>query len=214
MKIVPSLLAEKFEDFVIIVRKAESLTDYVQIDIMDGMLVGSRSFPAAMINSLKTTLAFEVHLMTRDPLDQLAKINHPGLKKVIFHTESGADHFEVIRKIKERGLAAGLAIKPETQIRDFRGYAAEAGTLLFLTVEPGEYGSPFKPEVCEKVAEARRIFPDKEIGVDGGISIDNLEMFYTIGVDYACVGSRIFLHGSPERNYSAFIKKVEELKQA
>lgn len=214
MKIVPSLLAEKFEDFITILRQAESFTDYVQIDITDGKLVGSRSFPTEMITSVKTTLSFEVHLMTEDPLAHLAKIDHPGLKKAIFHIESGADHFEVIKKIKERGLAAGLAIKPETRIAEFRECAAAVGTLLFLTVDPGKYGNTFKPEVLEKVAQARRMFPDKEIGVDGGVSTGNLDMFYTIGVDYACVGSRIFLRGSPEQNYKAFIQKLEELKRA
>ncbi len=212
MKIVPSLLSEDFGDFESMVRKAEALTDYVQIDVMDGVFVESRSFPVGMINSLKTTLSFELHLMTSDPLVQLLEVGHPGLKKVIFHAESSADPIEIIRKIEGRGLAGGLAVRPETRVRDFREYVEKVGTLLFLTVDPGRYGSPFKPEVSEKVAEARRMFPGKEIGVDGGISLDNLGMFYNIGVDYVCVGSRIFLHGSPEQNYKSFTRRLDELK--
>jgi hypothetical protein len=38
-------------------------------------------------------------------------------------------------------------------------------------------------------------------------------MFYTIGVDYVCVGSRIFLHGRSEDNYRLFIKKLEGLEK-
>ena len=82
--------------------------------------------------------------------------------------------------------------------------------LLFLTVDPGAYGSPFKVEVLKKIEEARRIFPNKVISVDGGVSLDNLKSFMYIGVDSVCVGRRIFLKGNPEENYRQFAKKLEE----
>jgi ribulose-phosphate 3-epimerase len=213
MKIVPSLLAETFENFVLRLRQAESLTDYVQVDMMDGTFVSSKSFPPEMISTVNTPLSFEAHLMVEDPLDCMNRINNRGLKKVIFHFESKVDHLNVAAEIRRRGLGVGMAIKPETEIDEFRKLVPHVDTLLFLTVEPGRYGSPFRPEVIRKVAESRRFFPDKTISVDGGISLDNLEMFYTIGVDYVCVGSRIFLHGRPEDNYRLFIQRLEELEK-
>lgn len=213
MKIVPSLLAETFVDFILRLRQAESLTDYVQVDIMDGTFVSSRSFPPQMISTISTPLSFEAHLMVEDPLDFMNRIDNPGLKKVIFHFEAKVDHLGVVAEIRRRGLGAGLAIKPGTGIDEFRQLAKHVDTLLFLTVEPGRYGSPFRPEVIKKVSESRRLFSDKTISVDGGVSLDNLEMFYTIGVDYVCVGSRIFLHGRPEDNYNLFVKKLDELEK-
>ncbi len=68
------------------------------------------------------------------------------------------------------------------------------------------------PETVMKVSEARKTFPDKTIGVDGGLSTDNIGMFYDIGVDYVCVGSRIFMAGSPKKNYERFIKRLNELQ--
>jgi pentose-5-phosphate-3-epimerase len=50
--------------------------------------------------------------------------------------------------------------------------------------------------------------------VDGGISTDNLGLFVNAGVDYVCVGSRIFLGGSPAENYRTFIQRLSQLEEA
>jgi len=211
MKVVPAVLAEKFDDFVKRLRQAESFTDYVQVDLMDGVFVETRSFPPKKINSVETPLSFEVHLMAEDPLGFLKGMEHPGLKKVIFHCETGVNHLDLVSIIRERGLASGVAIKPETELAQCRGIAEQVDTLLFLTVDPCCYGSPYKPEVLRKIVEARKLFPAKVISADGGVSLDNLKDFFDAGVDYACVGSRIFLQKDPAESYRLFAHKVQEL---
>jgi ribulose-phosphate 3-epimerase len=212
VKIVPSVLSKSYDDFVLRLRQAEPLTDYVQIDIMDGSFVGTRSFPAEMISGVETGLSFEVHLMVQDPQPIADKIRNRGLRKVIYHFESRADHDGILKELRGRGIDAGLAIRPETTVEEFRDVGERVGTLLFLTVDPGKYGSPFRPEVLAKVAEARRVFPRKTIAVDGGVSTDNLHLFYDIGVDYVCVGSRIFLVGKPEDNFRKFMNRLKEIE--
>ncbi|MDA8168974.1 MAG: hypothetical protein M0Z59_04655 [Nitrospiraceae bacterium] len=214
LMIVPALLADRIEVLLQRLRQAESFTGYVQIDMMDGSFVPEKSFQPQALNSIDMQLSFELHLMVEDPQSFLKRINNNGLKKVIFHYESKANIPELIDFIKERGLKAGLAVKPETPLADIRGAAELVDVLLFLTVDPGRYGSPFKPEVLKKVARARRIFPDKLIGVDGGISLDNLKDVIETGADYACIGSRIFLHGRPAGNYKAFTDKANGLEMS
>ncbi|HYA31838.1 MAG TPA: hypothetical protein VED67_03690 [Thermodesulfovibrionales bacterium] len=213
MRIVPSLLAEKFDAFIALMEQAEVFADCVQVDVMDGIFVETRSFPVERINNVRTTLFFEVHLMVQDPFSFMSRISHPGLKKVIFQSEAPAEPLALINKITERGLVPGLAIKPETGIDEFRAAGEHADTLLFLTVDPGSYGHPFRPEVLTKVSEARKAFPDKVIAVDGGVSLDNLKMFYDVGVDYVCIGSRIFLQDDPGKSYRNFIEKVKEIEK-
>jgi ribulose-phosphate 3-epimerase len=212
MKVVPSILAEKFDDFLVRLRQAESFTDFVQIDIMDGDFVETKSFPIERINPVGTSLNYEVHLMVKDPLYFLSRIDHPGLRKIIFHFEAGSGRQDLVKKIRERGLLAGMAIKPETALGEFRNVAEQVDTLLFLTVDPCCYGSPFKSEVLPKLAEARKIFPDRTIAVDGGVSLDNLKTFIDLGVDYVCVGSRIFLRSDPAENYRQFMDKLQSLE--
>ncbi|MEW6002683.1 MAG: ribulose-phosphate 3-epimerase [Nitrospirota bacterium] len=212
MKIVPAILAEKFDDFLLRLKQAESFVDYVQIDLMDGLFVPTKSFPLEELNGINTPLSFEAHLMVMDPSEFINRINNQGLKKVIFHFESEVKHLELVNSIKERELSAGIAIKPETEVKEFREIAGYVDTLLFMTVDPCCYGRPFIPEVLDKISEARHIFRDKAIAADGGVSLENLKRFLEIGVDYVCVGSRIFLEGDPEENYRRFIEKLKELE--
>jgi ribulose-phosphate 3-epimerase len=213
MKVVPAILAEKFDDFTARLREAESFADYVQIDIMDGIFVDTTSFPVERISSVTTSLSFEAHLMVNEPVSFVDRIGHPGLRKVIFHFEAAAEFPVLIRKIRERGLVPGLAVKPETGLDAVRGTGEQVDTLLFLTVNPGFYGNSFRPEVLTKIAEARKVFPEKIIAVDGGVALDNLKAFLDIGVDYVCVGSRIFMNGDPGENYRCFIEKVKEIER-
>lgn len=210
MKVVPAILAEKFDDCLKMLRQAESFTDYVQIDLMDGEFVPSRSFSGEEINRINASPDFEIHLMVKDPASLMARIRHPRLKKAIFHLESKVDPIDFIRRLEQRGIPAGLAVNPETELIQFREISKHVGTLLFLAVDPGHYGSPFRPEVLKKIKETRRLFPDKIISVDGGVSLENLKLFKEIGVDSVCVGSRIFLKGVPEENYRQFINKIKE----
>jgi ribulose-phosphate 3-epimerase len=213
VNIVPSILAENLTDFLPLIRQAESFTDYVQIDLMDGVFVSTKSIPPDVINAIGTPLSFEVHLMFRDPTSVIEGIDHPGLKKVIFHIESDGDHHEIMTRLRKRGIRTGIAINPGTEIERIDKLATGADTILFMTVTPGRYGSPFRPEVLEKVSEARKLFEQKVIAVDGGVSLDNLGLFANAGVDYACVGSRIFLGGNPADNYRAFLQRLSQLEE-
>ncbi|MEW6571588.1 MAG: ribulose-phosphate 3-epimerase [Nitrospirota bacterium] len=212
MKIVPAILTEKYDEFLYRLKQAESFTDYVQIDIMDGVFVPTQSFPPEKINSTMTSLSLEIHLMVKHPAAFMSRIDNPGLKKVIFHFESDVKHLDFIEQMKKRGFDVGLAIKPETEIESFKNLVEHVDTLMFLTVDPCCYGNPFRPEAMEKIKEARVMFINKTIAADGGVSPDNLESFYDIGVDYVCVGSRIFLDDDPEENYKIFQKKLAELE--
>lgn len=212
MKIVPAILAENYNDFLMRLRQAESFTDYVQIDIMDGSFVPSLSFSAEELNSIRTSLSFEVHLMVKYPLAYMSRIFNPNLRKVIFHFESDVRHIDFIDQMKKRGFDVGMAIRPETGIDSFGRTAENVDSLLFLTVDPCCYGNPFKPEVIEKIHKARLMFRDKTIAADGGASLDNLKLFIEAGLDYVCVGSRIFLKGDPAQNYKLFTEKLAELE--
>jgi len=212
MEIIPAILADNIGGCLKMVKQAESFTRYVQIDLMDGLFVPSRSFSGEAINDIQTTIFFEVHIMVQDPQSLMSRIQHPHLKQVIFHFESNVLHLDFIRQMEKRGISTGMALNPGTQFNEFKEIAERVDTLLFLAVDPGAYGSPFKPEVLKKVEESRRLFPHKRISVDGGISLDNLKLFKDIGVDSVCVGSRIFQKGVPEENYKQFKNKIKELE--
>ena len=102
----------------------------------------------------------------------------------------------------------GLAVNPETTLSQFEELVYHIDSILFLSVNPGFYGSPFIAEVLEKIGECRSRFPSKVIGIDGGISLDNIQRVKSSGVDYACVGSRIFRHDDPRKGYNEFVEAI------
>jgi ribulose-phosphate 3-epimerase len=96
MKVVPAILAEKYDEFAFRLRQAESFVDYIQIDLMDGAFVSSVSIPGETLNSVKTFLQFEVHLMVKHPAAYMSGIDNPHLRKVIFHVESDVKHADFV----------------------------------------------------------------------------------------------------------------------
>ena len=62
---------------------------------------------------------------------------------------------------------------------------------LFLTCC---YGHPFKHEVLKKIEEARKMFPEKKISVEGGVSLDKLKTFRDPGINYVS-GAKYSLRG-------------------
>mgnify|MGYP000283039753 CR=1 FL=1 len=206
MKIVPALLAEDFRTFTDLVRLAERFTDYVQVDLMDGRLVPTHSFPAKDLNNLVTSLCFEVHLMGEDPRAAFEGLHNPMLRQLVFHIESGVRAQEMVRTIRGKGLKAGIALNPGTDVEVLRGLEG-VDAVLVMTVDPGRYGSPFRAEGLEKIAGIRRLLPGCAVGVDGGVSLDNLQMIRDAGADYACVGSRILLQPDPGASYREFVRR-------
>jgi ribulose-phosphate 3-epimerase len=149
--------------------------------------------------------------MVKHPSAFMVQVAHPRLRKVIYHVESDVKHRDFISQLKKQGIASGVAIKPDTPLDAISHIAGHVDTLLFMTVDPGYYGSPFKQEVVEKIQETRSRFNDTVIAADGGVSLSNLHLFLDAGVDYACVGSRIFHGDNPGENYRQFLRRLEEL---
>ncbi|MBI5074348.1 MAG: ribulose-phosphate 3-epimerase [Nitrospirae bacterium] len=212
MKIVPAILTESGDECVNLMRLAQSFADFIQIDIMDGLFVSTRSFPPETLNGMPTSIFFELHLMVKDPMSVVQSLNNRHIKKIIFHAETLNNYQPIIVQIRSMGISPGIAVKPETELNRFIRSAPLLDTIFFLTVDPGNYGSPFRPEVLNKISRARKLFPAAEIGVDGAVSLDNIRSFVDIGVDYACVGSRIFRSESPKASYLQFIRKLKEIE--
>ncbi len=208
MKVVPAILTEKFDDFQNMVNIARGFTDYVQVDLMDGVFVPSKSISLEVLKGWERPLDIEAHLMVKDPNECLEILKSIGTQKVIFHFEADPDPGKVISNVKGMGMEVGLAVNPGTTIPEFEFLVPRVDSLLFLSVNPGFYGSPFIPEVLDEIRRFRTRFPSAVIGLDGGISLDNIREVKESGVDYACVGSRILLQPDPKESYEAFLRSI------
>lgn len=209
-RVVPAILTDSPQALETMLHQAETFTTYVQLDIMDGQFVPSRSITWQHLAKLPIKLNWEAHLMVKHPEDYLENFRKAGAQKVVFHYEATASPQALISLARNLGLAVGLAINPETPIAVLPPLASKVDSVLFLSVHPGFYGSKFIPEVLDKIAEFRRLQHDMEIGIDGGVSEKNIVQVARSGVDVIYVGSAIFLQPQPAESFRRLNSLAQE----
>jgi len=210
IRVVPAILTDDPSTLKKMVYQAKNFTDCVQIDIMDGRFVPSRSVTWEQVADLSVKLNWEAHLMVMQPEKCLKGFKQAGASKIIFHHEATTSPHDVISRIKNLGLEVGLAVNPDTPVSAIVPCINEIDSILLLTVTPGFYGSQFIPEVMDKVAELRSIQPEIEIGVDGGVKENNIREIASAGVDYICVGSAVFMQTDPAESYRRLQSLVQQ----
>ena len=200
-RVVPAVLTDDPNALESMIRQAEAFSDYIQIDIMDDRFVPSTSITVEHLINLSIKARWEAHLMVNNPENYLEDFKKAGAARVIFHYEAAGQPLEVIGLAEKLELPVSLAINPDTPIAAVLPFSDRLDSLLFLSVNPGFYGSPFIPEVLNKIKQFRHACPDVETGIDGGIKEGNICIVAQTGVDYICIGSAIFLQADPAASY-------------
>ena len=197
IRVVPAILTDDPSKLAEMARQTEGYAGYIQLDIMDGRFVPSRSITCQQAAAVSFEIPWEVHLMVEKPEQQLECFKQAGARKVIFHYEATDSAGEVISLARRLGLGVGLAVNPETPVSAVLPLVEQLDSVLFLAVHPGFYGAKFLPEVLDKIAELRRARPDIKIGIDGGVKENNIKLIAGSGVNDIYVGSAIFLDAQP-----------------
>jgi ribulose-phosphate 3-epimerase len=200
-KVIPAILTGDPDSLSEGLRQVESFTDEVQIDVMDGIFVPSRSVGAQVLSGIKAKLLHEAHLMVTNPDRFAAALRHGGFTRAVFHIEAAGNPKKVINILRSQGLEVGIALNPETPNEKILPFLRDISLVLFLTVDPGFYGSPFIPEVLTKVRSLRANTSSSTIGVDGGINEKNIRKVVEAGADRIYVGSHVFLTRDPKISY-------------
>lgn len=186
---------------------------YVHIDVMDGNFVPSISYGMPVIRSIRkaTNRFFDVHLMIREPERYIEEFADCGADGITFHVEATKKTDQILAWLKERGLKAGLSLKPGTPLEAVQPYLEKLDMLLVMTVEPGFGGQSYLEECTEKIKAARKMVQDLDrpidIQVDGGIHRENLEKVLAAGANVIVAGSAIF-HGDIEDNVDYFLQRM------
>ena len=147
--------------------------------------------------------------MVLHPETYLEDFRQAGAQKTVFHYEATSSPQRVISLVKNLGMSVGLAINPETPITTITPLVNEVDSVLFLSVNPGFYGSKFIPEVLDKIMAFRSAQPNLEIGIDGGIKEGNIAQIAQSGVDVIYVGSAIFLQPQPDESFRHLLALAE-----
>lgn len=187
--IIPAIIAKNEEELKTRILKVKDYVELIQLDFMDGRFVPNESINFDF-KVPETNCKFEAHLMIENP-DLWIEKNHKKVDTVLVHFESLKDPKKTIDLIKKYDKKAGFVLNPETEIDEIKDYIEDLGQILIMTVKPGFYGSKFLPEMEEKIKKLRKIAPDIDIEVDGGISDKTIEIVNKAGANMFVSGSYI-----------------------
>ncbi|UCC40540.1 MAG: ribulose-phosphate 3-epimerase [Candidatus Aminicenantes bacterium] len=184
---IPAVIAKTQEELDDILFKIKDSAQLLQLDIMDGKFVPNHSLdfdfrlPAGKYK-------FEAHLMVQEP-EKWMEENWEKVDVIIAHFEAVGSPTEIIESVKSRGKKIAFALNPETEVDQIRDYLNDIDQVLIMTVHPGFYGSKFLPETMGKIGMLRKLRPELDIEVDGGIKPDTIAQAYNAGANMFVSGS-------------------------
>lgn len=199
INLAPSLLSADFSDLKGAIKQIEdNKGTVVHIDVMDGQFVPEITYGQPVIRSIRklTKLPFDVHLMVKNPENQLKAFADAGADWITFHYEATAHSHRLIQAIHEMGKKAGIAICPGTPVSAISELLEYVDLVLVMTVNPGWGGQVLIPSCVKKVELLKKIREEKnysyKISVDGGVNKNTLGTVVDAGTDIVVSGSSFF----------------------
>ena len=176
----PSLLSADFLHLQQDVEKFDrSNAQWLHYDVMDGNFVPNISFGTKILKQVNsaTEKFLDVHIMVANPLQAIDYFDGCGADLITFHYEACQDDEEclkVIEKLKNKGIQAGVSVKPNTPVEVLAPLLDKVDLVLVMTVEPGFGGQKFMPEMMGKCDWLHQYRQEHELNyiieVDGGIN--------------------------------------------
>jgi len=198
-RLSPSILAADFgalkEDMLL---AEEAGAESFHFDIMDGHFVPNISYGADLVSSLRkdSQAFFDVHLMVDNPDFYFPIFKKAGADRISFHVEATAHVDRALQAIKELGMEAGLVLNPATPLFYLEEILPSCSYVLLMSVNPGFGGQKFIPYTLDKVERLRKMAEERgvdlEIGIDGGVSVSNIQEIVEMGANFIVAGSSVF----------------------
>ena len=129
------------------------------------------------------------------------------MEYISFHIESDENIEKNLQLIKEYGIKSGLAISPDTEIKELVPYLPLLNLVLVMSVEPGAGGQDFIVKTKDKIKELKILLSeynsDVKISVDGGVN--------DVTKEY-CTDCDILVSGSYIINGDDLQEKIDSLR--
>jgi ribulose-phosphate 3-epimerase len=215
-KLAPSILASDFSrlgDMLGQIEKAGA--HYAHIDVMDGCFVPNITLGPPVIKSLRpvSKLVFDVHLMIERPERYIKDFAEAGADIICFHVEAAENPGDTIKKIKELGVKAAAAIKPNTPADSVLPFIEQLDMVLIMSVEPGYGGQALMTHTLDKARSLREYIETHglscDIEMDGGIKLSNLGAVLAAGVNVIVAGTDVFKAEDIKKRVGEYLEKIE-----
>lgn len=201
IRITPSILNADFTRLDQEIQSIAGVSDLIHLDVMDNIFVPNFTFDFEAASKIiqNSSIGVDAHLMVAD-VDLIAvQYAEIGCASVTIHAEATKNIPQTLKNIRNAGSRSSLGIKPNTDITQYESIVDDVDMFLIMTVEPGFGGQKFMENMMEKVRRTKKIIGDRPIWlqVDGGISMDTIQIALEAGADTFVVGSAVFNAPNP-----------------
>lgn len=193
--VAPTILAQDPEDYAERINRVKPFARRLHIDICDGVFIDTKTVGLTQVYDIDG-VPFDLHLMMNHPEGQIENIVALSPELVIVHYEADGDRDSLFKQLRQLDIKVGLAINPETTIEQVADTLQSLDHLLIFTGRLGHNGGEFRIDCLDKIAAARAINPNLEIGVDGGVNQETARKAIEAGANLLDCGS--FIHDSPD----------------
>ena len=197
--ISPSILGGTFSNMEKIISSLDqSEAEYIHFDVMDGDFVPNLTFGPQFISNLRnqTKKVFDVHLMINRVGKFLDDYIKAGSDIITFHIEVEENFSELISKIKDKNIKAGIAIKPRTPWEEIKSLLHSIDQVIIMTVEPGFGGQSFMSSQINKIKSISNYIKENnlsvDIEIDGGVNYETGKICRDAGANILVAGSFLF----------------------
>ena len=212
IRITPSILNADRAHLSHEISRISAASDLIHLDVMDNVFVPNFTFDFDSASTIikECPIPVDSHLMVANADEIAINYAQAGSASVTFHVEAVSDIRATAKGIRAAGARASLALKPATDIEDYRDYLDLVDMVLIMTVEPGFGGQSFIEQMLPKIATTKKAIGSRPIWlqVDGGISLETIERAAQAGADTFVAGSAVFNSDNPSAMIQALRSAV------
>lgn len=204
MEAIPTIFSTTEKEFNERLQKLSKISKELQIDIMDGKFVKSKSIPVQKIPYMfGSGKILEAHLMVKNPEEYVEPLRIRGFGRIIFHYEAVKNYDKIVallKNIRSHGMHAVIAINPETKPEKLKPIIEQIHHVLIMGVKPGKENQKLMNETFNKIKWFKKNYPNIKLQVDGGINKETAKKLYKTGADILNSGSYVSKSKNPEKS--------------
>src|SRR5574338_449509 len=198
-------------------RATHGRSDFIHLDVMDGMFVPNKTFDYEKIKQLRpiTPIPFDTHLMINEPVKYVKNYVDAGCDIITVHAEvcDESGFGEIHDILRSNGVGVGLAINPDTELPMWsEKFIPTLDQLIIMSVIPGKSGQKYIESTHEKTQRIHKFLQERKfeglIEADGGVDLTNVESCFLDGARVFVGGSAIIGQKDVRTTISEFRKNI------